>query len=166
MIPKTHTYVIHGWAKLHFCVSLSSIQKTNTSKYYTYITQQETPPIYHDCMAESLSRNWLKFSSVSNMLILTYFGLTPKCIPLLVKMLYPRRKLSQSSTFPSHFNHTKAVKYVYKKRNELEKIYKSLFKLNLTKIFLCNKFVNYHNNYLKIFIWLCTVKCKKFHTVN
>ena len=61
------------------------------------------------CMADSLSMNCIKVSSVSNMLILTYFGLAPNCLPLRVIILCPLRKVSQSSTSPSHFNHTKAA---------------------------------------------------------
>ncbi|KAK6249572.1 hypothetical protein SCA6_003577 [Theobroma cacao] len=37
-------------------------------------------------------------------------GLTPKCLPPLVKIFLPRRKLSQSSISPSHFTHAKAAK--------------------------------------------------------
>lgn len=45
------------------------------------------------------------------MLIRTYFGLKPKCFPPRVRILWPRRKCSQSSTSStSHFNHAKAAR--------------------------------------------------------
>lgn len=107
-------------AKLHFlCFTFPSYRKLTLLIIIQTLPKSKFP--HQDFMAESLSRKWLKFSSVSNMLILTYFGLTPKCFPLLVKMLCARRKLSQSSTFPSHFNHTKAVKSNVQIHNVLKK---------------------------------------------
>lgn len=64
----------------------------------------------HDWIVDSRFRNKLKLMSLSSMLMRTYFGLTPKCLPPLVKILCPFRKLSQSSTASSsHLSHAKAA---------------------------------------------------------
>ena len=55
-------------------------------------------------------RNNQKVSSRSSILARTYLELAPKCFPPLVRILKPRRKLSQSSTPFRHPSHAKAAR--------------------------------------------------------
>lgn len=61
---------------------------------------------------DNLFTKRLKVRSRSNMLILTYEGPTPKYLPLLVQILCPLKKVSQSSIPSSHFSHAKAAQRV------------------------------------------------------
>jgi hypothetical protein len=114
----------HNHVTTFYCTHMSIISELSLFIYcYKYMSLSITNFHFHFCMVVNLSINCIKCSSVSNMLILTYFGLAPNCLPLLVKILCPRRKLSQSSISPSHFNQAKAARnykrlYEFISRNE------------------------------------------------